>query len=124
VVRVKKLEIFHKQIPVELSDGRIITCDEKMAPLIYALNEAGLITIFSCQGGKMPGYETKKLYDYKAHLILDLRSISSVKIDGNYLKLDWVLNNPKKNFKQLKSLTKLRRKCLNEYNFEKKVNLK
>ena len=122
---VKKAKPFHKQASVKLTDNREITCDEKMAPLIRELNEAGLITVFSCQGGRMPGLSrtsrgTRKRYFYKSQLILDLRSIAAVSIDGNYLTLEWHLKNPKKNYEKLQCLTRIRSKSLNRYDFGKK----
>lgn len=119
---VKKVKPFHKQVSVKLTDGREIACDEKMASLIYELNEVGLITIFSCQGGRMPGLldpegKEKKRYDFKAQVIINLRSISSVNVDANYLKIEWVMKNPKKNFKGLKHLTQMRNKFLKQYSY-------
>jgi len=64
-----------------------------------------------------PEGKEKKRYDFKAQVIINLRSISSVNVDANYLKIEWVMKNPKKNFKGLKHLTQMRNKFLKQYSY-------
>lgn len=111
----KSKTLKHKEETITLNDGRKIICDKPLTNLIKALNDAGIITLTSCQGGQVSYYRlgTGKTRKYKqvekAYICIDLRSIWNVRIDHDFLTLEWTLKNPRKNWNESLHLRKKRK---------------
>ena len=73
----------HKQTRIKVH-GASTKVDKDMAPLIKAVNDAGLVSLYSCQ----------KSGNDLAYLMLDMDYIYEVSIDKRALVITWAHKNP------------------------------